>query len=99
MVETDQPYNDTTEYGNGPGDSVTGATEEATDLVQEAILQTDDLYEPYLHRRLLLAGRVVSDDAGIDHTVALQIAGRLPRPGPGSRYIGVIAVVTLDICL
>ena len=54
--------------------SVTGSTDEATDLVQNAILQTADPYEPYLHRHLLLAGRVVSDDPGISRRVAMDVA-------------------------
>ncbi|MDQ2807204.1 MAG: HEAT repeat domain-containing protein, partial [Chloroflexota bacterium] len=57
--------------------SVTGDTEGATDLVQDAILHTDDPYEPYLHRHLLLAGRVVSDDPGIDRRVALQVVQQI----------------------
>ena len=54
-----------------------GDTDDATDLVETAILQTDDPYEPYLHRHLLLAGRVISDEPGVDHRVALDVAQRV----------------------
>ena len=54
-----------------------GDSDDATDLVESAILHTADPYEPYLHRHLLLAGRVISDDPGVDPRVALAVARRV----------------------
>ncbi len=57
--------------------SETGATEDATELVAKTILKRKDPYERYLHRNLLLAGRVLADDPGVPLPAALPIARRL----------------------
>ncbi|MDQ2806461.1 MAG: effector-associated domain EAD1-containing protein [Chloroflexota bacterium] len=54
-----------------------GDSDDATDLVETAILHTTDPYELYLHRHLLLAGRVVADDPGVDLPIALTVERRV----------------------
>ncbi len=54
-----------------------GRTEDATALVEETILGHADPYEPYLHRNLLLAGRVVADDPGVERRVGARVARQL----------------------
>ncbi|HEY0068438.1 MAG TPA: TIR domain-containing protein [Chloroflexia bacterium] len=57
-----------------------GRTEDATALVEEVILQRAaeaDAYEPYLHRHLLFAGRVIADEPGVERRVAVGVARRL----------------------
>ncbi len=54
-----------------------GRTEDATALVEETILGHADPYEPYLHRNLLLAGRVITDDPGIEPRIGELVARAL----------------------
>jgi|GEM_PF-2012996 len=57
-----------------------GRTEDATALVEEVILQRAaeaDVYEPYLRRHLLFAGRVIADEPGVERRVAVGVARQL----------------------
>jgi len=56
--------------------TVNSQQEVATDLLR-AILNRKDDYEKYMHRNLLLAGRVLADDPGVEPRLGEETARRL----------------------
>jgi carboxypeptidase C (cathepsin A) len=62
MAGTDQPYSDTTAYGNGPGDSITDATEDGA----------------ITHHTVALGGRQVAYTATAGHLVIVDPSSSRP---------------------